>query len=123
MKRKVLILLAVLLLLLSFSCSDDDGILYLDNIEGIVLKPISCQTDEGQVYEIELDKSITSNDGTILNRILVLNLAESFRQEGTSLKFNIRQTPVDLDTMGGYCVTLYDNSYFFTISNVKIKEP
>ena len=112
MKKLFLISFVPFLILVFFSCSDDDqeGVM-LKNKKGIVLGPVSCNSDTGLAYSIRVEGLNLQNS----NFIITANLPEEFKMEGIQIVFDMENSNDGIT----FCTANFFPEQFYKLSNVK----
>lgn len=121
MKKRITVLKSTLIKFLClalmnltiFNCSNDDSSQnILNNIEGKVMGPVSCNTDGmGLAYGI-----ITDNFEVTSGFIITTTLPEEKKEEGLKIRFDMKPSMKDITI----CTTNYFPEQFYEIYNISI---
>lgn len=106
-------------ILIIHGCSgSDDGPqrLIFNDLRAVVVGSISCQTSEnGFVYEVELEEEISVGENKMLKRIGITNLPEGMKTENTRISIDVRQA----EFPDGVCTANFSPDFFFEATKVQ----
>lgn len=101
-----------LLFVFFLSCSnDDEEITVIKNNKGTVLGMVSCNSNLGLAYSIEVEELILENS----NFIITANLPEEYKKEGMKITFDMERSNEGIT----FCTDNFFPEQFYKLSRVK----